>query len=330
MNSNPATPRSVRAPSSRLGRILLLAACALAGGAGAAGPSGEPLLPIPPVAKYDPDRVALGRRLFHDPRLSADGQVSCASCHDLARAGVDGRSRSRGVHGRLTDTNAPSVLNAALNFRQMWNGRAPTLEAQVEMVMEAPAEMGATWTSVLQKLAADREYRTAFAAAYPDGITKANVVNAIATFERTLLTPDSRFDRYLRGESNALTDLEKLGYAKFKQYGCASCHQGVNVGGNMFQKLGVVTPYLRPRGSGNSADLGRLQLTGLERDRHVFKVPSLRNVALTAPYFHDGSVAALDEAVALMFRHQLGRPAPKQDQEAVVRFLHTLTAPGAR
>jgi cytochrome c peroxidase len=230
------------------------------------------------------------------------------------------------VHGGATGINTPTVLNAALNFRQTWNGRADTLEAQVEAVVRSPTEMAGDWPEVLRKLSRDAQYRSGFAAAYRDGLTAANVQNAIATFERTLITPNSRFDQYLRGEADAITPAEKLGYAKFKEYGCAACHQGVNVGGNMFQKFGVMGDYFASRGSSGAADLGRFAVTKVESDRHVFKVPSLRNVALTAPYFHDGSAATLEEAVEIMFRYQLGRAAPRQDKAAIVRFLHTLSA----
>lgn len=331
--SVPRAPRSPRWPRGHttLRSVRCVAAALLplaAAAAAAAQPAAtEPLQPIPAATRQDPARVALGRRLFHEPRLSADGKVSCASCHDLARGGADNRTRSIGIHGRLTARNAPTVLNAALNFRQMWNGRAATLEAQVELVLLSPSEMGSTWPNVLTVLATDPSYASAFAAAYRDGLTKANVLNAISTFERTLVTADSPFDRYLRGDRAALTDLEKLGYARFKQYGCASCHQGANIGGNMFQRFGVMVPLAAAKTTGKPGDLGRFEVTGLDRDRHVYKVPSLRNVALTAPYFHDGSAATLEEAVSVMFRYQLGRVAPKQDEEAIVRFLRTLTAP---
>jgi cytochrome c peroxidase len=285
----------------------------------------EPLKPLPQTTSQVPARVRLGQELFRDPRLSANGKVACMSCHDLERAGVDNRDHSVGFDGQLTAVNAPTVFNAALNFKQFWNGRAESLESQVEAVVQNPIEMGSHWPDVVAKLSKISSYRTAFAAAYPDGLTKANVANAIASFERTLITPASRFDRYLRGDSSALSETEKRGYARFKQYGCVACHQGMNVGGNMFQKFGVMGDYFESRGNPTEADLGRYLVTGDDADRYVFKVPSLRNVARTAPYFHDGAAKTLDDAVDIMFRYQLGRTASQEDKKAIVAFLESLT-----
>jgi len=285
----------------------------------------EPIQPIPLTLKQDPARSDIGRRLFSDARLSGNGRVSCASCHDVGNGGGDRRARSAGLHQQLAEVNTPTVLNAALNFKQFWNGRADTLEAQVDQVVQNPVEMGSTWADVIRKVAQDEGYKSAFAAAYKDGVTKANIENAIATYERTLITPNSRFDKYLRGDANAITAAEKLGYAKFKDFGCVACHQGVNVGGNMFQKFGVMGNYFEARGNPTRSDLGRYLVTGLEGDKNVFKVPSLRNVALTAPYFHDASAKTLEVAVDVMFRYQLGRVASKDDKESIIRFLETLT-----
>jgi cytochrome c peroxidase len=285
----------------------------------------EPIQPIPPTLKQDPARADIGRLLFRDTRLSGNGRVSCASCHDLGKGGVDGRAHSIGLNRGLTDVNAPTVLNAALNFKQFWNGRADSLEAQIDHVMQSPVEMGSKWEDVVQKVSQDAGYKRAFAAAYKDGVTKANIQNAIATFERTLITPNSRFDKFLRGDANAISAAEKTGYAKFKQFGCVACHQGVNVGGNMFQKFGVMGNYFEKRGNPTQADLGRYLVTKVESDRYVFKVPSLRNVALTAPYFHDASAKTLEDAVDIMFRYQLGRVASREDKDSIVKFLGTLT-----
>ncbi|HSV45084.1 MAG TPA: cytochrome c peroxidase [Ramlibacter sp.] len=286
----------------------------------------EPIQPVPSTHKQNPARADIGRLLFNDVRLSGNGRVSCASCHDLAKGGADGRARSVGLHGGLTGVNAPTVLNAALNFKQFWDGRAQTLEEQVDQVLRNPVEMGAKWEDVLRTVAADPKYRSAFSGAYKDGVTQANIQNAIATFERTLITPNARFDEFLRGKVDAISAAEKAGYEKFKQYGCVACHQGVNVGGNMFQKFGIMGNYFANRGNPTPADLGRFLVTKVDSDKHVFKVPSLRNVALTAPYFHDGSAKTLDDAVDIMFKYQLGRIASRQDKEAIVRFLNTLTA----
>jgi cytochrome c peroxidase len=306
----------------------LLTAFALLAGpqAGVAAMPNEPIQPVPKSLGQDPARARLGARLFSDPVLSGNRQVSCASCHNLSRAGTDGLRHSPGLNGKMTDVNTPTVLNAALNFRQFWDGRAATLETQVDQVIRNPNEMGANWKDLLRKLSADASYTASFAAIYKDGITQANVQDAIASFERALITPSSRFDRYLRGETDAISASEKAGYARFKQYGCAACHQGMNVGGNMFQKFGVMGDYFKDRGKLTPADLGRFQVTGQEADKHVFKVPSLRNVVNTAPYFHDGSAATLLDAVDIMFRYQLGRVASPEDKASIILFLNTLTA----
>jgi cytochrome c peroxidase len=304
----------------------LLAAVAAWGAAVAfAAPLDEPIQPIPLSLKQDPARVEIGRSLFNDPRLSINSRVSCASCHDLKKGGADGRDHSLGMDGKPTNVNTPTVLNAAFNFKQFWNGRSHSLEDQVDHVVRNPVEMGSKWDEIIRRVSNDPKYKTAFAAAYKDGVTQANIQSALATYERTLITPNSRFDKYLRGDADAITAAEKAGYAKFKQYGCVACHQGVNVGGNMFQKFGVMGDYFEKRGNPTEADLGRYLVTRVEADKHVFKVPSLRNVALTAPYFHDASAKTLEDAVDVMFRYQLGRVASKEDKEAIVRFLNTLT-----
>jgi cytochrome c peroxidase len=305
--------------------ISVVASMFVVPGASAAVPLVEPIKPLPLTLKQDPARAALGRQLFQDRRLSANGSASCASCHDLTKGGADGRVHSIGFGGQATAVNAPTVLNAALNFKQFWNGRADSLEEQVGAVVQNPIEMGSKWEDVVVKISQDAQYQTSFASAYKDGVTQANIKNALATYERTLLTANSRFDQYLRGATNAISPEEKAGYAKFKQFGCIACHQGVNVGGNMFQKFGVMGDYFAKRGHATEADMGRYAVTGDEADKHVFKVPSLRNVALTAPYFHDGSAKTLDEAVDVMFKYQLGRVASKEDKAAIIKFLNTLT-----
>jgi cytochrome c peroxidase len=284
----------------------------------------EPIKPVPLTLHQDPVHAELGRRLFNERRLSANNTVSCTSCHNVARGGGDSRARSPGFQGKVGGVNTPSVLNAALNFRQFWDGRADTLEAQIDIVVQNPVEMGSSWREVLAKLDADPAYRRDFAAAYRDGLTAANVRNAIASYERTLITPNSRFDQYLRGNQNAITAAEKAGYARFKQYGCVACHQGVNVGGNMFQKFGVMGDYFARRGNPTDADMGRYLVTRNPDDIHVFKVPSLRNVARTAPYFHDGSARTLEEAIDVMFTYQLGRPGTREDKAFIIQFLNTL------
>ncbi|MBC3208117.1 c-type cytochrome [Pseudomonas sp. SWRI111] len=299
----------------------------LSGGAASAiaEPLNEPLKPLPEVPRQDAGRVALGRQLFHDPGLSVNNTLSCASCHQLEHNGADSRALSLGFDGKPVAVNTPTVFNASLNFRQFWDGRVETLEEQSNIVITSPHEMGSDWKTVIERIASDAGYRRDFAAAYPDGVTRANIQQALAAFERTLLTPGSRFDQYLLGDTSAISYEEKQGYQRFKDYGCIACHQGVNIGGNMFQKFGVFGDYIADRGNPTSADQGRFNVTADEADRAVFKVPSLRNVALTAPYFHDGSAPDLERAVDIMFQYQLGRMPSAEDKSLIIQFLKTLT-----
>ena len=284
----------------------------------------EPIRPIPLNMKVDARKVALGRELFHDMRLSANSTISCATCHDLKRGGVDGLPLSRGINGQIGEMNAPTVYNSVFNFRQFWDGRADTLEQQIDGPVHSPKEMACEWAEIVSRLNVDRNYVATFSSIYPDGITEANIKDAIANFERSLITPNSRFDQYLRGNASALTEDERKGYRLFKDLGCIACHQGVNVGGNMFQKLGVMRDYFATRRPLSHADMGRFNVTGKEIDRHFFKVPSLRNIALTGPYFHDGSAKTLEDAVKIMINFQLGQPIDQKDVELIVAFLKTL------
>ena len=284
----------------------------------------EPLKPLLLIHNLDRDKVALGEKLFNDTRLSTDNSVSCASCHNLKTAGVDRLPHSPGVNKVMGDVNSPTVYNSAYNIAQFWDGRANSLEAQAAGPVHNPKEMASNWAEVLAKLNRDEAFVAAFEAVYPDGLSGPNIQDAIATFERTLITVDAPFDRYLRGEEGAISDKAKQGYSLFKSYGCAACHQGMNVGGNMYQKLGAMGDYFSDRGDVTTADMGRFNVSGVELDRHVFKVPSLRLVALTPPYFHDGSVPTLQEAIEKMAKYQLGRDIPPQDLERIIAFLHTL------
>lgn len=281
--------------------------------------------PLPLYLTQDPRKVALGNRLFNEPRLSGDGTVSCAHCHNLSIGGVDRLIRSRGVEGKEGNINAPTVFNSGFNFRQFWDGRAETLEDQVDGPLQNPREMAGSWPKALSTLKSDSDYAAEFSAIYPDGITARNVKDAIATFERSLFTPNSRFDRYLRGDQAALNVEEQAGLLLFQQIGCASCHQGLNLGGNMYQKLGIMDDYFAARGQMNAADQGRFNITKQEEDRHFFRVPSLRNVALTPPYLHDGSASTLDDAVLIMARYQLGKELSPSDARQISAFLRSLT-----
>lgn len=298
-----------------------------------ATPAAEPLAPLPAAPAANPAQVALGARLFQDRRFGRDGRLACADCHDLQRGGADTRHDSRVYSAATGDTrhvlNTPTVYNAALNYRQQWTGGAATLEEVVDKVVASPLVFDSSWPELLERLRADTALAAEFQRAYPQqGLTKATVQDSLAVFQRSLLTP-SRFDRHLRGDTQALTNDERRGYERFKAYGCTGCHQGVNIGGNMLQRFGAMNDYFAdrrraglPAGPG---DAGRYRVTRRDQDLHVFKVPSLRNVALTAPYFHNGAAATLDEAVELMFRYQLGRSAPAEDKALIVQFLGSLT-----
>ncbi len=283
----------------------------------------EPIHPLPEV-KLDPDKVALGKRLFHDQRLSGDNSVSCASCHNLKAGGVDRLRVSKGVRGTEGGINAPTVFNSGFNFSQFWDGRAKSLEDQIDGPVHAAAEMDSNWPDIIAKLKREPIYQNTFRQLYSEGITSHTIKDAIATFERSLVTP-SRFDQYLRGNTRAINAEEKKGYEHFKSYGCIACHQGVNIGGNMYQYFGVMGDYFADRGHITTADYGRYNVTGKERDRFKFKVPSLRNVALTPPYFHDGSAKTLEDAVKVMAKYQLGRSIPEPDLKAIIQFLRSLT-----
>lgn len=282
------------------------------------------LLPLLPATVANAAKAALGQRLFFDNRLSHDNSLSCASCHDLAHGGADQRATAIGIGGQQGSINTPTVFNADLNIAQFWDGRAATLEEQAAGPVHNPLEMGSNWQEVQDKLSRDAGYVQSFAQLYPQGITGASMVDAIAAFERTLRTPGSRLDLFLQGDTAALNTQEKSGYQLFLDYGCASCHQGTGLGGNMFQRFGVMEDYYQNRASIPS-DLGRFNVTQRPEDRHVFKVPSLRNVALTAPYFHDGSARTLDDAVLVMGRYQLGRQLQPREVADIVAFLNTLT-----
>ncbi|MDM5175906.1 cytochrome c peroxidase [Massilia sp. DJPM01] len=305
-----------------LSRALVALACCWAGAAAAQALVNEPIRPLPLKAVADPARIALGARLFQDPRFSRDSTHSCATCHQLRRGGTDGKALSMGPDGKPARFNTPTVYNSSFNYRQTWTGRHSGVEQLLDHVIIKPKGFADNWELMAARLARDEALSAQFVEVYGDVMRPAYVRDALDQYLRSLATP-SRFDRYLRGEAGAITAEEERGYLRFKSYGCAACHQGINVGGNLFQKLGAMREMPGLETSG--ADLGRYQVTGRNLDRNVFRVPGLRNVALTAPYFHDGSVGTLDQAVELMFKYQLGRTASQQDKELIVRFLHTLS-----
>ncbi len=278
----------------------------------------DPIKPIPNEVKVDAKKVQLGKKLFFDPILSKDGTISCATCHDLQNGGDDGLKFSFGIKGQEGNINSPTVYNAVFNFRQFWDGRAKDLKEQAIGPIENPVEMGHTMVDAVKILNQSKTYRENFNDVYPNGITKDNIADAIAEFEKMLITPDSPFDRYLKGDKEAISKKAKEGYLLFESKGCILCHHGVNVGGNFYNKFGIYK-------DADSRHLGRYNITKREEDKYVFKVPSLRNIALTAPYMHDGRISTLKEAVELMTKYQLGRHMEQGDTEAIVAFLKSLT-----
>lgn len=287
----------------------------------------EPVRPIDQSIEVDDAKAALGFALFHDPRLSVDNTVSCSTCHALETAGVDNHQYSHGVNDQLGGVNAPTVYNAVYNFVQFWDGRAATLAAQAAGPPLNPVEMASpSFDDIIAKLKADREFSKAFNAVYPDGLTEANITDAIEEFERTLITPNSRFDKWLLGDDSALTADELNGYELFKQYDCATCHVGQNLGGQSYELMGLRKHYFADRGLELTVeDNGRFKETQDERDRHRFKVPGLRNVEHTWPYYHDGTRETLEEAVRDMGIYQSGVELTSAEVDKITAFLKTLT-----
>ena len=287
----------------------------------------EPVRPIDTQVDVDMEKVALGFALFHDTRLSVDNTVSCATCHALETAGVDNHQYSHGVDDQLGGVNAPTVYNAVYNFVQFWDGRAKTLADQAAGPPLNPIEMASpSFDHIIAKLKADKAFVKDFTKVYPDGITEANITDAIEEFERTLITPNSRFDKWLRGDDSAITADELAGYELFKKYDCATCHVGPNLGGQSYELMGLRKHYFADRGMElTNEDNGRYKETQLERDRHRFKVPGLRNIEHTWPYYHDGTRHTLDEAIYDMGLYQTGVEMAASEVDKIESFLLTLT-----
>jgi len=288
--------------------LCLLLSCGAAAqvpGAPGTAPS-EPITPIPPPPAASPLKVALGERLFEDPRLSHDGSRSCASCHDVHTNGADGERFDRAPSGSFLPRNTSTVFNTALSFRLGWEGQFKNLEQQAEGSLTDPIFMATTIDEVLGKLKADPQVTRLFGEAYGHGPDRAALLDAVATYERSLVTPASRFDRWLEGDAAALSPEAQNGYRLFKSLGCISCHQGVNVGGNLFERHGIFHPLASPK-------------------PEILRVPSLRNVATSPPYFHDGSAPTLDDAVRKMGFAQLNQTLSEGEVQDVVAFLQSLT-----
>lgn len=278
------------------------------------------ITPLPTSIPYDKEKAMLGKQLYMDTSLSKDGKVSCNTCHDLKRYGVDNEIFSIGADGVLDEPfNSPTTFNSVFNFVQFWDGKAKNLADQAKNPFTNPKEMALKdEAEVVKRVEANAKYKASFDKIYGQ-ITMQNITDAIAEFEKTLITPNSPFDRYLNGDENAISSQAKRGWEAFKSNGCVACHQGQNVGGTMYQKIGIFEPYP------NQENLGRYEITKIESDKMVFKVPSLRNVAKTAPYYHDGSIPTLDACVQFMAYYQLGRFLDQQTVDDIVAFLESLT-----
>lgn len=280
--------------------------------------SQELISPIPKINDYDKKRALLGKKLFQDKRLSSNNTVSCSSCHMLNNGGDDNRRVSFGVDNKEGTFNAPTIFNVRFNLAQFWDGRAKNLQEQALGPIHNPVEMNSNFEEIIEKLNQDKIYKKDFLI-YKNGITKENIIDAIVEFEKALVTPHSRFDRYILGEEDILTQDEKEGFDLFLELGCISCHNGVNIGGNLYQKMGVIKEY------NNSQLFGRYEVTKKEKDKYFFKVPSLRNIEHTAPYFHDGKVNHLKKAIKIMIEYQVGMIANEEEIVKIEKFLKTLS-----
>ncbi len=309
---------------------LLVTALTLAGSISMA--SAWDVLPTTAPAPADnpttDEKVELGKMLYHDPRLSSTGTVSCASCHNTMLGGEDNRPNSMGVNGQTGGRSAPTVWNAAFNAVQFWDGRAPSLEAQAAGPVTNPIEMGMKdWDAVVARLKTIKGYNEAFAKAFgDDSVSKDNATKAIAAYERTLITPNSPYDKYVSGDKEALSEQQVRGMNKVADLGCTTCHSGAAFNGaGSFQRFPVHdNPYFAAQYHFKK-DKGLAEVTKNEADEHLFKVPTLRNIALTAPYFHNGSVQTLDEAVKVMAKVQLDKDLSKEEIADIVAFLEGLT-----
>ena len=285
----------------------------------------EPIFPIPLSIEYDRSKAKLGEKLFAETRLSKNDQIACISCHQLTSGGDDNTAMGISMSAEQHIINTPSIFNARYNFRQNWDGSAKTLEQQIDAAVTNQHEFDNNWNDVITSISSDQELLDDFNALYKNGITKENIISSIVEFEKTLITPNSKFDQHLRSKDDVLDEDELEGYRTFKELGCISCHQGVNIGGNLYQKFGVFYNYIAERGDIKKPDYGRINITDRLMDAYVFKVPSLRNVAVTAPYLHDGSAETIEEVIGIMGKTQLGRTLTTDEIQLIKAFLNTLT-----
>lgn len=284
----------------------------------------EPIRPLPVIELEQPEIIELGGRLFHDPRLSLDGSISCASCHRVEFGGDDGLPVSIGIHGGKGLFNTPTIVNSRFNIVQFWDGRGRAIGKQFEAFMFDHDNMGFDGERIIDICENDKFYSQAFSHLYLDGLQLKNIKHAIAEFGRSLVSVNSRFDKWLRGDGSALSRKELAGYMLFKSIGCVNCHQGKNVGGNMFQKLGAIRRFSKKDVLFSRSNQGRYYVTQDEEDQFVFRVPSLRMAVMTAPYLHDGSMKKLEDVIYMMGAYQLGIDLSPPEIMLIIKFLETL------
>ncbi|MBS0289456.1 MAG: c-type cytochrome [Proteobacteria bacterium] len=283
------------------------------------------ILPIPYPPSDNQTKVNLGKILFKENLFSKNNTLSCNSCHMLNKGGDDNIPKYVGLDKKIGLINTPTILNASLNFRQFWDGRVKTLAAVIEDHLHDPTIFANNWETIINRINSDPKLYQAYQSAYNHAMSSTEIKEALTLYINTLLTPDSPFDRFLQGDKSALSEEAKKGFELFKSYGCITCHQGPGIGGNLYQKFGIYKDYFATKKTINKADFGLYNVTGKPEDKYVFVVPSLRNVALTAPYLHDGSAATLEEVIQLMGIYQVGQPIQKFDVPYIVKFLQSLT-----
>lgn len=307
--------------------ILLIASFSLVFSPIFAQQHSEAITPIvPEIEIEDQAKIDLGKTLYFDPLFSFTHADSCNTCHNIKRGGIDNMTSYIGIYNKIGYLNTPTIFNVKNNFRQFWNGRAKDLNAVIEDHLKDPTIFKNNWEVVLKRIEGSPQLVNQFKQVYnsrnPD---KEQVKEALISYLDTLITPQSRFDLYLQGNKNALSSKAQKGYAAFKKYGCVTCHQGPNIGGNLYQKLGIYKDYFKDKKNIQEADYGLFLVTGNEEDRYVFKVPSLRNITLTNPYLHDGSAKTLREVIQIMGIYQVGQQIPPYEVDQIIEFLISLT-----
>ncbi len=280
--------------------------------------------PIPQQQASSSTIMSLGKKLFNEARLSKEHSHTCASCHQLPLFGTDQEETYIGFHNVAGAINTPTILNVHYNFKQFWDGRAESINEVIDDHIFDKTIFNNDWDTIIQRLNDNPDYKTLFGEAFQDGITENNIEFSIKTYLTTLTTPNAPFDLFISGDAAAISNDAKKGFELFKQFGCISCHQGKNIGGNLFQKMGVYKNYFEEKQFISQSDLGRYNVTGKEKDKFVFKVPSLRNVTRTAPYLHDGTAKNLKDVIRIMAEYQVGQPIVEQEITYIVEFLKTL------